>query len=100
MSGSREPKAGMVAEGGLWRRGGPCFPEGNRGLFVKMKNQNLKKECRACGCTTTGRSTLGILRVGFVGGGAGTEKKNISITKMDLFPVMKCFRHNEIMIFP
>jgi len=78
VSGSREPKAGMVAEGGLWRRGGPCFPERNRGLFVKMRNQNLKKDCRACGCTTTGRSTLAILRVGSVGGGAGTEKKNIS----------------------
>jgi len=70
VSGSREPKADMVAEGGLWRRDSPCFPERNRGLFVKMKNQNLKKECRACGCTTTGRSTLAILQVGSVGGGA------------------------------
>jgi len=55
----------------------PLFPERNRGLFVKMRNQNLKKDCRACGCTTTGRSTLAILRVGSVGGGTGTEKKNI-----------------------
>ena len=42
--GSREPKAGMVAEGGLWRRDSPCFPERNRGLFVKMENQNLLNE--------------------------------------------------------
>ena len=66
----------------VWSPRGSCGGEAapilrNRGLFVNMRNQNLKKDCRACGCTTTGRSTLAILRVGSMGGGAGTEKKNI-----------------------
>ena len=41
VSGSREPKAGMVAEGGLWRRDGPCFP---REIEVSLLNEKSKLE--------------------------------------------------------